>query len=78
MQLIPTENEAISHLVSDVCPPIPVIGTEAIRETFDAKTLQQTLNSRSGPGVTDVMPCPMPVRSLKLAMDFLARQILGC
>ncbi|HBT78574.1 MAG TPA: RtcB family protein [Planctomycetaceae bacterium] len=58
MQLIPTENEAISHLVSDVCPPIPVIGTEAIRETFDAKTLQQTLNSRSGPGVTDVILNP--------------------
>lgn len=58
MQLIPTENEAISKLVSDGCAPITVIGTEAIRETFDTKTLQQTVNSRSGPGVVDVILNP--------------------
>lgn len=32
MQLISTENEAISHLVSDSCPPLPGVGTEAIHE----------------------------------------------
>ena len=58
MQLIPTENPAISKLVSDSCPPVTVIGTEAIRGTFDTKTLQQTLNARSGPGVTDVILNP--------------------
>ena len=58
MQLIPTENPAISKLVDGSCPPITVIGTEAIRATFDHKTLQQTLNARSGPGVTDVILNP--------------------
>ncbi len=58
MQLIPTENPAISKLVSDSCPPVTVIGTEPICVTFDHKTLQQTLNARSGPGVTDVILNP--------------------
>lgn len=38
--------------------PITVIGTEAIRETFDAICLQQALNSRSAPGVTDLILNP--------------------
>jgi len=38
--------------------PITVIGNEAIRETFDDQTLQQALNSRSCPGVTDVVINP--------------------
>lgn len=38
--------------------PITVIGTEAIRETFDAKCLEQALNSRSAPGVTDLVLNP--------------------
>ena len=32
--------------------PITVIGTEAIRSGFDAKCLEQALNSRQSPGVT--------------------------
>jgi|GEM_PF-4948137 len=38
--------------------PITVIGTEAIRETFDSKCLEQALNSRSAPGVTDLVLNP--------------------
>jgi tRNA-splicing ligase RtcB len=38
--------------------PITVIGTDAIRATFDAATLQQALNTRSCPGVTDVVLNP--------------------
>lgn len=38
--------------------PITVIGTEAIRSTFDAKCIQQAINSRSGPGVTELVLNP--------------------
>lgn len=38
--------------------PITVIGTEAIRNGFDALCLQQALNSRSAPGVTDLVLNP--------------------
>jgi len=38
--------------------PITVIGTAAIREGFDAKCLEQALNSRGAPGVTDVVLNP--------------------
>ena len=38
--------------------PITVIGTEKIRAGFDAICLQQALNSRSGPGVTDLILNP--------------------
>jgi tRNA-splicing ligase RtcB len=38
--------------------PITVIGTNAIRATFDAKTLQQAINSRTAPGVTDLVLNP--------------------
>jgi tRNA-splicing ligase RtcB len=58
MQLIPTENNAISRLVCDSVPPIPVIGTADIRATFDEKTLRQTVNARSATGVTDVILNP--------------------
>ncbi|MDO4551359.1 MAG: RtcB family protein [Planctomycetia bacterium] len=58
MKLIPTENEAISKLVSGALPPVSVIGTEAIRATFSETTLQQTLNARSAPGVSDVILNP--------------------
>ncbi|MGL6196048.1 MAG: RtcB family protein, partial [Thermoguttaceae bacterium] len=58
MLLIPTENPAISKLVSDNCPPITVIATEPIRQTFDKQTLQQAINARSGSGVTDVIINP--------------------
>jgi len=58
MQLIPTDNPSISKLVHGDTPPITVIGNEAIRATFDEKTLQQAINARSGNGVTDVMINP--------------------
>ena len=38
--------------------PITVIGTEAIRDTFDEMCLQQAINSRSAPGVTDLVLNP--------------------
>src|SRR5579862_3812945 len=38
--------------------PITVIGTEAIRDTFDAACLHQALNSRGAPGVTDLVLNP--------------------
>src|SRR5688572_192701 len=38
--------------------PITVIGTEAIRGTFDAKCIEQALNSCSAPGVTDLVLNP--------------------
>src|SRR3954454_20313293 len=38
--------------------PITVIGTEAIRAGFDARCLEQALNSRGAPGVTDLVLNP--------------------
>lgn len=38
--------------------PITVIGTQAIRDGFDAGCLEQALNSRSAPGVTDLVINP--------------------
>ncbi|MEM6328327.1 MAG: RtcB family protein [Bacteroidota bacterium] len=38
--------------------PITVIGTPAIRETFDDGCIRQALNARSAPGVTDVVLNP--------------------
>ena len=38
--------------------PITVIGTDAIRDNFDATCLQQALNSRGAPGVTDLVLNP--------------------
>lgn len=38
--------------------PITVIGTEAIRATFDGTCLQQALNSRGAPGVSDLILNP--------------------
>lgn len=38
--------------------PITVIGTAAIRETFDQTCLQQAINSRLAPGVTDLVLNP--------------------
>ena len=38
--------------------PITVIGTDAIRDNFDAMCLEQALNSRSAPGVTELVLNP--------------------
>jgi len=45
-------------LPGDVGKPITVIGTDAIRDNFDAACLQQAVNSRMAPGVTDVILNP--------------------
>ncbi|MFN0053184.1 MAG: RtcB family protein [Planctomycetales bacterium] len=47
--LLPTDNKS---------KPITVIGTAAIRETFDETCLQQAINSRLAPGVTDLVLNP--------------------
>lgn len=44
--------------VGDDISPITVIGNEAIRETLDAQTLQQAINSRLAPGVSRVVLNP--------------------
>ncbi len=38
--------------------PVTVIGTQAIRDGFDATCLEQALNSRGAPGVTDLILNP--------------------
>jgi tRNA-splicing ligase RtcB len=38
--------------------PITVIGTEAIRATFDSECIRQALNSRGAPGVSDLVLNP--------------------
>ena len=38
--------------------PITVIGTDAIRRGFDARCIEQALNSRGAPGVTDLILNP--------------------
>jgi tRNA-splicing ligase RtcB len=43
---------------NDVGKPITVIGTETIRNGFDAGCLQQAINSRLAPGVTDLVLNP--------------------
>ena len=50
--------EATAILPTDSTKPITVIGTKAIRETFDDGCLQQAVNSRLAPGVTDVVLNP--------------------
>lgn len=39
-------------------PPVTVIGTEAIRQTFSNETLQQAVNTRLAPGVEEVVLNP--------------------
>ncbi len=57
-QLIPT-GEATSILpTGGKTKPVTVIGTEAIRSTFDELCLQQAVNSRLAPGVTEVVLNP--------------------
>ena len=52
-------DEAVSKLdLGESVSPITVIGTERIRETFDDVCLQQAVNSRLAPGVSDVVLNP--------------------
>jgi tRNA-splicing ligase RtcB len=55
--LIPT-GEATAILPAGNAKPITVIGTEAIRQTFDDQTLRQAIHSRMAPGVTEVVLNP--------------------
>ncbi len=52
------EATAILPLPGSKGKPITVIGTEAIRETFGEACLQQAINSRGAPGVTDIVINP--------------------
>ena len=53
-----TDNTSIAKLVHGDMPPITVVGNKAIRATFDDKTMQQAINARKSPGVTDVFLNP--------------------
>jgi tRNA-splicing ligase RtcB (3'-phosphate/5'-hydroxy nucleic acid ligase) len=57
LRLIST-GEATAILPTEQTKPITVIGTEAIRATFDEQTLRQAIHSRLAPGVTDVVLNP--------------------
>ncbi len=56
-RLIPT-GEATAILPVATGPPVTVIGTAAIRDTFDDMCLQQAVNSRLAPGVTELVLNP--------------------
>ncbi|WP_425619387.1 RtcB family protein [Anatilimnocola sp. NA78] len=57
-EIIPT-GEAMAMLpTGGKTKPITVIGTEAIRSTFDEGCLQQAVNSRLAPGVTELVLNP--------------------
>lgn len=55
---ITNEAEAILPARNNAGKPITVIGTEAIRSGFDQFCIEQALNSRSAPGVTDLVLNP--------------------
>jgi len=58
-EIIPTgEATAIMPTPNSSTKPITVIGTEAIRNTFDDLCRQQAVNSRMAPGVTDLVLNP--------------------
>lgn len=56
-EIIPT-TEATAILPTGSTTPITVIGTQAIRDSFDEMCLQQAINSRLAPGVTDFVLNP--------------------
>jgi tRNA-splicing ligase RtcB len=60
MNTIHKTDEALGFipLPGDKGKPITVIGTDAIRDSFDETCLQQAVNSRMAPGVTDVVLNP--------------------
>lgn len=57
-EIIPTGEATAILPTGGRTKPITVIGTEAIRGTFDELCLQQAVNSRLGPGVTDLVLNP--------------------
>lgn len=56
--IIPTGEATAILPTGEKTKPITVIGTEKIRETFDDLCLQQAINSRLAPGVTDLVLNP--------------------
>lgn len=56
--LIPTGEATAILPTGNKTPPVTVIGTDAIRQTFDEKCLQQAINSRNAPGVTELVLNP--------------------
>ncbi|MDB6078711.1 MAG: rtcB [Akkermansiaceae bacterium] len=60
MHTIHKTDEALGFLPlpGDAGKPITVVGTDAIRDSFDEMCLQQALNSRMAPGVTDLILNP--------------------
>src|SRR6187431_1490871 len=52
------EATAVLPVANTEGKPITVIGTPAIRETFDDKCIEQAINSRTAPGVTDLVLNP--------------------
>jgi tRNA-splicing ligase RtcB len=58
-RLIPTgDATAMLPVAGGKEKPITVIGTEAIRQTFDQRCLQQAVNTRCAPGVEEVVLNP--------------------
>ena len=57
-ELIPTGDATAILPAGDQHSPVKVFGTEAIRDTFDELCLQQAVNSRRAPGVTEVVLNP--------------------
>jgi len=57
-EIIPTGEATAILPTGGSTKPITVIGTAAIRETFDEKCLQQAVNSRCAPGVTELVLNP--------------------
>ncbi len=57
-EIIPTDVATAMLTTGGSTKPITVIGTAAIRETFDEACLQQAINSRLAPGVTDLVLNP--------------------
>ena len=57
-ELIPTSDATAILPTDGKTKPVTVIGTEAIRQTFDETCLQQAINSRCAPGVTDLVLNP--------------------
>jgi tRNA-splicing ligase RtcB len=55
--IIPT-GEATAILPTGTTKPVTVIGTQAIRESFDEVCLKQAINSRLAPGVTELVLNP--------------------
>src|SRR5688572_32716030 len=57
-QLIPTGDATAILPTGGKTKPVTVIGTEPIRSTFDELCLQQAVNSRLAPGVTELVLNP--------------------